>query len=34
MDDPALRAVVCLVSIGPADREQDRECSATSFLID
>jgi S1-C subfamily serine protease len=33
-DDPVLRAVVQLVAVGPANREQNRECSATGFLID
>ena len=33
-DDRVLRAVVQLVAVGPADKEQNRECSATGFLID
>jgi len=33
-DDRVLRAVVQLLAVGPADKEQNRECSATGFLID
>jgi len=33
-DDPVLLSVVQLVAVGPADLEQNRECSATGFLID
>ena len=33
-DDPVLRSVVQLVAVGPADKERNRECSATGFLID
>jgi serine protease Do len=33
-DDRVSRAVVQLVSVGPAENEQNRECSATGFLID
>ncbi len=33
-DDPVVQSVVQLVSVGPADEEQNRECSATGFLID
>ena len=33
-DDPVVQSVVQLVSVGPADKEQNRECSATGFLID
>jgi len=32
-DDRLSRAVVQLLAIGPADLEQNRECSATGFLI-
>jgi serine protease Do len=32
--DPGLSAVVRLIAIGPAGHEQNRECSATGFLID
>jgi serine protease Do len=33
-EDRVLQSVVQLVSIGPADKEQNRACSATGFLID
>jgi serine protease Do len=33
-DSRVLRAVVQLVAVGPADKEQNRECAATGFLID
>src|SRR5271157_414287 len=33
-DEPGLRSLVQLVAVGPADKEQNRECSATGFLID
>jgi serine protease Do len=33
-DDPVLQSVVQLVAVGPANKEQNRECSATGFLID
>jgi serine protease Do len=33
LEDSALRAVVQLVAVGPANKEQNRECSATGFLI-
>jgi len=32
--DPLLLSVVQLVSVGPAENEQNRECAATGFLID
>jgi serine protease Do len=32
-DDRVLRAVVQLLAVGPADHEQNQECSATGFLI-
>ena len=32
-DDRVLRAVVQLLAVGPAEHEQNRECSATGFLI-
>jgi len=32
--DPGLTSVVRLIAIGPAGGEQNRECSATGFLID
>jgi S1-C subfamily serine protease len=32
-DDRVLRAVVQLVAVGPAEKGQNRECSATGFLI-
>ena len=33
-EDRALSSVVQLVAVGPAENEQNRECSATGFLID
>lgn len=33
-EDPGLSSVVQLVAVGPADKVQNRECSATGFLID
>jgi serine protease Do len=33
-EDRILRSVVQLVAVGPAENEQNRECSATGFLID
>ncbi len=33
-DDRVLQAVVQLVSVGPANQQQNRACSATAFLID
>jgi serine protease Do len=33
-DEPLQRAVVQLLAVGPGEREQNRECSATAFLID
>lgn len=33
-DDRVLRAVVQLVAVGPGEEGQNRECSATGFLID
>ena len=32
-DDSASRAVVQLLAVGPANQEQNQECSATGFLI-
>jgi serine protease Do len=32
--DRALRGVVQLLAVGPGEKEQNRECSATGFLID
>jgi S1-C subfamily serine protease len=32
--DPGLSFVVQLISVGPAEKEQNRECAATGFLID
>jgi len=34
LDDRVLRAVVQLVAVGPAEKGQNRECSASGFLID
>ena len=33
-NDPVRLSVVQLVAVGPVDNEQNRECSATGFLID
>jgi len=33
-DDAVLKSVVQLISVGPGEEEQNRECSATGFVID
>jgi serine protease Do len=33
-DEPVQRAVVQLLAVGPGEKGQNRECSATGFLID
>jgi hypothetical protein len=33
-NEPVPRGVVQLLAVGPGEKEQNRECSATGFLID